>query len=266
MKIEKRLFFAAEVEAPWPDEYPPGRLIEEPCRHITLAFLGNIPYQKLYDALNSFPPPPFKIGPSGKCDKLLFLPEHDPRVVALHIQWLDKEQQLNSFQKSLLQWLEERGYKVDTRELLSHVSLARSPFEEQSWKDSFLEIPIFIKAIHLYESVGNLHYLPRWHFTLTPPFEEIGHTADIAFNIQGETYSELYLHAALALSFHYLPMISYVAAKKEHQSLEEVVADLNKLIAIVDTSMGAPFKAVSYHGDVKKRADGMLQWEMIVDV
>ncbi len=40
MEEEKRLFFGAEVSAPWPKELPQGRVLEEKARHLTLAFLG----------------------------------------------------------------------------------------------------------------------------------------------------------------------------------------------------------------------------------
>jgi RNA 2',3'-cyclic 3'-phosphodiesterase len=44
----KRLFFAFEVDAPWPEALPSGRILEPSCRHMTLAFLGNIPFAPLF--------------------------------------------------------------------------------------------------------------------------------------------------------------------------------------------------------------------------
>lgn len=263
---EKRLFFGAEVTAPWPETYPPGRIIEVPFRHITLAFLGNCSLPSLQSILPTSPKPDFKIGPAGKSDRLLFLPKHHPRVVAMHIEWLQNQEQLNRFQKNLLAWLEKEGYKVDKRELLSHVTLARSPFDPQIWGASFTELPLYIKAIHLYESVGELRYLSRWEYPFTPPFVEIEHTADIAFHIRGHTLHELYLHAALALCFKYPSMTAYFSNIDLLHSFEDIVAALNALIAKVDVEIGSPLKAVSYHGEVKKNAEGLMEWEMIVDV
>jgi hypothetical protein len=40
---------------------------------------------------------------------------------------------------------------------------------------------------------------------------------------------------------------------------------LNEAIARVDEQMGTPFKAVSFHGDIQEE-EGVLKWEMIVDV
>lgn len=263
---EKRLFFGAEVVAPWPESYPPGRLIEEPYRHITLAFLGNCALSPLQDILPTCPKPDFKIGPVGKCDHLLFLPKNHPRVVAMHVEWLHEQEQLNTFQKKLLAWLEKQQYKVDKRELLSHVTIARAPFDVELWQNSFTEIPLYIKSIHLYESVGELRYLSRWEYPLIAPFEEFEHTADIAFHVRGRTYHELYLHAALALCFKYPSMTIYFSNVDALHSIEDVVAALNALVTKVDIEIGSPLKAVSYHGKVKKNTNELMEWEMIVDV
>jgi SHS2 domain-containing protein len=254
---EKRLFFGAEVISPWPDTFPPGRMIQD--WHITLAFLGNSSYSSLMEILPQFPKPEFKIGPAGICDKILFLPKKNPRVAAYHIKWL--ENGLTSFQKILIEWLDIE----DKREFLSHVSIARSPFDAQMWEESFVPLPIYIKGIHLYESVGNLHYESRWHFPLIPPFEEFEHTADIAFRIYGENCEQLYIHAHLALSFFFSPFISYFI-EKQMNNVEEIIMALNENIERADAEIGTPFKAVSYHGESKKNQAHILEWEMIVDV
>ncbi len=269
MEIEddkKRLFFGAEVTAPWPETTPPGRIISEPSRHVTLAFLGNCSYAELKNKINGFPKPNFKIGPAGKCNQILFLPKDRPRVAAFHIEWLDEQDELQKFQKILLEWLEHQGYTVDKRELLSHVSIARSPFDQELWESAFAPIPIYIKAIHLYESVGNLRYLSRWEYPLISPFEEIEHTADIAFRIRGENFEGLYIHAMLALCFSTPAFLPYFVKKSALSSIEDVVAALNGNVAKMDEEIGTPFKAVSYHGEAKKDQNQILEWEMIVDV
>ncbi|HSX11876.1 MAG TPA: hypothetical protein VLF61_00085 [Rhabdochlamydiaceae bacterium] len=265
MKIEnetKRLFFGMEVATPWEEEMPKGRVIDAPYRHITLAFLGNvIPKKQLFDP----PLPDFIIGPAGVCDRLLFLPDKEARVAAAHIQWLIKEELLVQFHKTLLDWLEDQEYQVDRRELLSHVSLARSPFDKKIWEETFKPLPTYIKAFHLYESVGNLTYPSLWQHVFILPFEELEHTADIAFCIRGATFEELYIHAMLALSFSCPSFIAYFEPQPALSSLEEVVALLNKNVAAMDADIGIPFKAVSYHAKIKK-VDTLLEWEMIVDV
>ena len=256
----KRLFLGLEIDAPWPDQYPNGRLISEKERHITLAFLGNVDSKPLMEALEKIPLPSFSIGPIGFFDQLLVLPEMRPRVVAWHIQWFSVNEALAQYQIRLLDWLESLGYRVDRRPLLSHVTLARAPFQVEEWKGAFVSLPCFIKGLHLYESVGNLHYLSRWEHLLKPAFEEFEHTADIAFTVHAHDYEELYLHAAFALSFKFPLMLPYIK-KQPCDNLPDVVRALNQLVAQVDQEQGCPFKAVSYHGEFKDET-----WEMIVDV
>ena len=253
------------MQAPWPKEYPPGRLIEEKSRHLTLAFLGNIPYPELAPHLSSFPIPHFKFSPCGICDKLLFLPTDAPRVVSAHVKWLYKAGQLIAFQKNLLQWLKTLQLKVDERELLSHVTIARAPFMEQEWEDAFKTFPIVLSAIHLYESIGNLTYQPLWSYPFLKPFEELDHTADIAFHIQAEDIQQLHLHAQMALCFKFPALTPYLT-KDLASSLDDIIIDLNAMVAISDQEIGCPFKAVSFHGSIQKDHQGILHWEMIVDV
>ena len=56
---------------------------------------------------------------------------------------------------------------------------------KQEWLDHFTPLPFFVKAIHLYQSLGNLQYQSLWESPLLSPFEELEHTADIAFLIRG---------------------------------------------------------------------------------
>ena len=75
MKEEiKRLFFGVEVHAPWPSQLPSGRLLDETHRHLTLAFLGNIPYSSLMNHLDTFSIPPICVGSSGYFNSCLTLP------------------------------------------------------------------------------------------------------------------------------------------------------------------------------------------------
>lgn len=262
--LTKRLFFACEVAAPWPLKHPPARLVDPASRHLTLAFLGDLPYPPLEAILPSFPVPGFKVGPTGYFDRCLFLPERHPHVVAWNVQW-DDAAPLLEFQQQLTAWLLSHGYAVDQRPLLSHVTIARDPVHMEPWQKSFVALPMCVRGIHLYESVGNLVYQPIWSMPLLAPFQEISHTADLAFLIQAESIQGLQRHAQSALAFKYPPLLRYVKNAPLEANLDDIVIALNRLITACDSEIGCPLKAVSFHGDV--RVEGTIhQWEMIVDV
>lgn len=261
----QRLFFALQVEAPWPQELPAGRILEEGVRHVTLAFLGNGKFDNLHSQLSTIPLPPFKIGPAAIADALTFLPPHSPRVVAASVQWMDGFNTIIEWQKHIGQWLLTLGYPSDQRPFFPHITLARSPFDPHAWIQAFHPLPFFAKALHLYESLGNLHYHPLWSHPFLPPFEELDHTADIAFLIRGANLKELHLNAQIALSFKH-PSLTRYFAKELSDTLDEIIIDLNRMIGQSDSEEGSPFKAVSFHGKVYQTSEQILTWEMIVDV
>lgn len=264
---EKRLFFGFSIEAPWPTDYPEGRMIPEEGRHMTFSFLGNISYDKIKKQLSSFPRPNFSIGLLGKSRQLLFLPKQNSRVVAHDVKWLTNGDVLEKYHSDVLDWLKEHNFPADRRRpLLSHVSIARAPFDQKKWEETFQPLPIMISGIHLYESLGDLRYSSLWNIPLIPPFEEFEHTADIAFTIRANKENDLFLHAAFALSFRYPPFLQFLPSQFLAQSLEEIVRSLNHMIAKCDQEIGCPFKAVSYHGKTSKKENNLITWEMIVDV
>lgn len=266
MEEKKRLFFGLEISAPWPIKYPSGRLLDETHRHMTLAFLGNVDYRKLKAALPSLPQPSFRVGLVGQFDRCLLLPPRNPRVVASHIDWIDEADALIRFQKQLTQWLQKAEFQIDDRrDFLPHVTLCRAPFAPKEWKKAFTILPCVTKDLHLYESLGNLKYESIWKYSFKSPFEEIEHTADIAFRIHGESMVQLHRHAQIALSFRFPQLLSYISKQAAIRSLEEIVVDLNRIVCKADAEIGCPFKAVSFHGNVIQ-SDDILTWEMIVDV
>jgi len=261
----KRVFFAMEVTAPWPEKYPDGRLLPATSRHLTLAFLGNTSWSRLEALLPEMPKPSFRVGPAGFFDQCLFLPPRRPRVVAWHVHWWDGEG-LAAFQEQLATWLRERDYAIDERPFLSHVTVARWPFVVKAWEKAFKQLPMIIKGFHLYESVGNLCYEPIWRYPLLPPIEALEHTADVGFIIRGETLAQLEGHAQAALVFEFPSMLNYLPPVEPKSSLEDIIIALNAVVTAADKDIGCPFKAVSFHGDVVEDEDHLLTWEMIVDV
>ncbi len=266
-EIKKRVFFALEVHAPWPENLPKGHLLDPEDRHATLAFLGDVtiaPLQQYLD--NQFPSPPFKVGFAGTFSKCLFLPPRHPNVVAWDVDWLDNNQPLAEYRETFLKWLKVQNYHPKEHEgpWLCHVTMARQPFDWDGWKKTFKPLPMTIHAIHLYESLGHSKYKPIWSYPLIPPFQEIEHTADIAFLVNGENASQIHRHAQTALAFRFPALIPFMNQNK-FENLEDIILNLNDIIAKADATIGCPFKAISYHGQLQEK-DSILQWEMIVDV
>jgi 2'-5' RNA ligase len=257
-----RLFFGGEVKAAWPQELPPGRLIPEETRHITLAFLGQStlrPAQFLH-----IPKPSFVIGPAGIGSQWLFLPKNQTRVVALDMTWLEDPHPLFAYQEILVAWLLQADQVVRKRSFLPHITLARMPFEKKAWEEAFFPIPFFLSAIQLYESLGHLEYRILWSYPLQRPFTELEHTADLAFEICGASLNQLCVNAQLALFFTFPPLAQYYTPSSVH-TLDALVIELNRMVTLCDAEHGCPFKAVSFHGRIEER-NGLNFWKMIVDV
>lgn len=264
----ERLFFAFKVEAPWQETYPEGRMIDADGRHMTIAFLGDADLDGLLEKLKSFPPPTFQLGATGHFDDVLFLPPSHPKVVAWHANLGLKVNFFALYRRELSKWLDENGFtpKGLHQEWLPHVSICRAPFDKIAWQQQFRPLPFICSELHLYESVGGLHYKSRWNFSLVPPFEEFSHRADIAFKIRGKNTAELLEHARAALAFRYVAIGQFFRESPNFESLESIVADLNDSISRADAEIGCPLKSVSHHGEIQEKPDGFLEWEMIVDV
>ncbi len=261
----KRLFFAFELKAAWPDALPQGRVLKEESRHVTLAFLGNQSLSKLLQDVKDLPwSEPF-LGFAGWCNKVHFLPKRHPRVVAGHVVWSDFEGVME-VQKALTGWLEQHEYPVDERPFHPHLTLARSPFRYNDWRKAIHSFPVIATGLNLYESVGNLCYEPVWKFPLIAPIEEIEHTADVAFRIRGKNLREIFLNALVALSFKSSALLHYGTDLEGIESLDDVIMKLNGVISHADADHGCPFKAISYHGELVREKENQLKWEMIVDV
>lgn len=265
----KRIFYGLEVKAPWPEKLPDGRFLCETDRHLTLAFIGNVDYDEAAPFLEKPPLPTRKLGVSGWFSKCLFLPYKHPRCVSWHVEWMTGFDQTLGYQQQMTDYLIKSSLlseKVRNRTFLPHVTICRKPFLINQWKKVFTPLPLIATNLHLYESVGNLRYQPIWSHEVIPPFEEIDHTADIAFHIHGETVEEVYLHACIALAFEHPPVLRYIDQSTQVSSVDDIIIALNELITRIDSEEGCPFKAVSFHGSLEKTAHATLSWEMIVDV
>ena len=258
MSVPVRLFFAAEVSAAWPASLPPGRVIQPIFRHMTLAFLGEADQLSLMEKIQEIPKPLWHTPPTGIFEKWILLPEKTPRVVAAAPTFLEGEDGLLQYQKKLAEWT------ATSPTLMPHVSVSRGPFDRDAWMLFPCKIPFFIEGIALYKSLGFSNYERLWELKLLAPFEEIEHTADIAYKIRGENYLQLALHAVLALAFSYPAFTRYLRHIPALQSLNEIIKLLNHWIAEIDIAEGIGLKAVSYHATVT--GDDLLEWTMIVDV
>lgn len=263
---KKRVFFAFEIDAPWPGELPKGRLLDSTHCHMTLAFLGDTDWEALKKELKQFPAPPFKVGFAGYFDKCLLLPTKHPHVVAWHVNFFEDTWVISSYQNALLAWLSNlKLHPNEKHSFLPHVTLCRQPFNPRQWEKSFKPLPVMLKSLHLYESLGGLRYQPIWTYPLKPPFEEIEHTADIAFHIYGESLDQLFSHAFAALSFKCNALLNFFPNERKIGSIDDIVILLNELVAHADAQVGCSFKAISFHGELDQE-DTLLKWEMIVDV
>lgn len=263
------LFFALEVRAPWPERLPAGRMVAEEGRHATLAYLGGVDRALVEAALPAMPLPGFRVGCAALFDSCLFLPPRRPTCATWRISWLEKGEEIASYQRELSSYLLKRALLPDRggdRGFLPHTTLCRKPFSPSHWRESFSPLPLYFSSLHLYESRGALNYSPIWSHSMYPPFEEIDQTAGIAYQIYAEDIGQLFLHALLALAFNSPALLSHLEAQQQLADIDDVVIALNEAIARLDCSKGSPYKAVSFHGDLLRGEEGIYQWEMIVDV
>lgn len=265
--IKKRLFFAYEVKAPWPEKAAPGRKIADEMRHMTVVFVGTSDVAKLLPILENFPKPPIKVGQAGYFDKCLFLPDRRSRVVAWHTHFFLSPKSLINYCEEVASWLKNKQVIPDTkRPWLPHVTVARRPFEKAPWLKSFEPLPFFIKDLILFESLPFSNYKQLWRVALNAPFEELEHTADIAFRILGESEQELFTNAFTALAFRCPNFLKlFPDPLPEIYNLDQIIMQLNEIVGQADALEGCPFKAISFHGEIEKKND-LLCWEMVVDV
>jgi 2'-5' RNA ligase len=194
----KNLFLAFEIKGQWPASFPKARLIPDAYRHLTLAFIGPYDNSSVMNVVPTIPRFKDTISPSGRLDNLIFLPPGIERIAVLIPQFFDMPAVMN-YQKEVSGDLLRKLGLQEKRSFLPHVSIARAPFDHKEWKEISWNIPFYVSSLSLYQTVASLRYDILWKQPYTPPFDEIDHTADLAYTIRGRNLSELFSHALLCL-------------------------------------------------------------------
>jgi 2'-5' RNA ligase len=265
-KKVKRLFFAFKVEAPFYEKIYPARHLDKEDIHVTIVFIGNWPIEKYQEIKKNIPLSPFSFAPSAIGDKLLLLPFDNPSCMTMHLTLRDEEKKkLEDFRCILINYIASFDIQIELRPLLLHTTLARKPFDASIWLKHFKKVPILLTKFCLYESVGQLKYNILWEQNLMRPFEEVDHTAGIAFAIYGHCIQDLYINAQMALSFLNPDFTQFINYKKI-DSLEKIIHELNKTISLVNIEQRCPIKAISMHGNIEKTEKNLLKWLMIADI
>lgn len=257
MSDTKRLFFGFEVYAPWPEDLPDAKTLKAKHRHLTIAFLGDTSYKQVRSLIPKMPKPSFRVGPIAVSDACLCLPKRDPRVVTWHVAPFGKDT-ITEYQKEVSSFLGERGYPVDEREFLKHITLGRSPFNKKEWKKSFRPLPLYLKNFHLYESFNDLRYEPIWTHDLLPPFEEV---QEGLFHLHGESFQEVFLNSQIALAFKCPSLIPFLDPNYTVRNLHDGGIRLRSILNSAYEGRVTAIRDATFP-DSGKQEKGLLTWEL----
>ena len=201
-------------------------------------------------------------GPVGYFSSLF---KEAARLIAWNLTLL-RFQALADYRQTLSDTLKRQGVMPNNRHsFIPHLTICRNPESVEAWRKNFTPLPCVLGDLHLFESLGHSHYKSLWSAELLPPFTELEHTADIAYIVRGISLDDLFLHAQIALCFSFPPLVYFLQEPKNCTSIEEIVIELNEIVSRADQECGAPFKAVSFHGELEKKGE-IYSWEMIIDV
>src|SRR5690348_14084589 len=105
----ERVFLAFRIAAPWPVDFPSGRVLAEEMRHLTVFFLGEQEAQQILALIPLLPAWPLPIAPGGYFDQCLTLPPSHPRVVAWHANFGEETFQIHQYMEALRQFFLVHG-------------------------------------------------------------------------------------------------------------------------------------------------------------
>lgn len=257
----KRLFIGFDIECPWPNNFPAGRILNSNDRHLTMAFLGQAPFEKTLEFVHSLSLP-FKVGLAGQFNRCLLLPPKQPHVLAWNIDWFENNNDLLGFWRVLTDQLKLNQLPVSENEsFLPHVTLSRMPFIVKDWEKAFTPLPFIAKNLHLYESLGHSTYKSCWKLALKPPFNQITSTS---FQLHGNSIEQLYLHAQVALSFLQPKFLPFIRTEIPSDNLLEVKFELINTIERHQDEIQGVFKSVDFEQAIRTEEDGTLTWMMEV--
>lgn len=275
---KKRLFLGFEVFSNLKKIPFEKKQIDKKNRHMTMLFLKN---QYVTDILKKLPYislEAFSIGLVGYYNRCLFLPKKNPRLVAYQVDFFEKNDLVENFYKKLLEIFNEQLHQnskifeeknnKDIKSFLPHVTMCRDGFDKKRWEKSFEILPLYLKSFSLYESFQNSKYEKIKEYPLINPFEEIAHTADIAYMIRGKNLIDLLYNSFIALCFKAKDFLKYknLITSNLIKNIDDIVILLNDIIAQMEIDgFHLPFKAVSFNTNITKD-ENILNWEMIVDV
>jgi len=264
-KKTNRLFIGASVVAVWPDKFLSNEIIKEENRHFTILFFGGQD-QDAKNILMNFPKPESILSPTGVFSNYVGLPKRSPHLVAMEGKIITG-MNIEDYRNNISRWSEMQkiDFKKPKRPFYPHLTICRKHPDIFKWESSKIKIPFYIDGINLYQSLGKSEYERLKTYPLVPAFEQIHHTADIAFLIRGESLQSIFINAQIALAFTYPDILDFLKTDVEISSQDQIVMKLNKVISNIDIEVGCPFKAVSFHGSFTQQL-GYTQWEMIVDV
>lgn len=232
-----RLFFGFEVETPDLD-LAPGKYLAKKDRHITLAFLGEVDLNTILAHLNHLPKPDFTDGFMGIFTEVLFFPPSHPTSAVYKATFPKKERSIRMFQQRLVDWLKILGLPPTDpeREWLPHVTFARKPFDPKQWREAFHSCPFSVSKLHLYESMGDSKYEPRWTYALNPVYDQT--------KVRGKDFQEWLFHIQAALSMRHPKLWEFFQDTSEPRSHREAYQMINKGIAAANAKYGMGIPAL----------------------
>lgn len=257
---EKRLLFGFEAHAPWPKTLPDTKTLKAKNRHLTLLFFGNTSYKKIHEHIRYMPKPFFRVGPVAISDSGLTLPNRSPDVMTWHVDPFGFDP-IEEYQKMILDYFLEKGYALDEKKFIKHITLGKSAALKKGAKTSFTPLPLYFTNLHLYESLHGDRYEPIWTYDLLPPFEE---KEEGRFALYGENFQQVFLNAQIALAFKFPALVPFLDASYEVRNLHDGGIRLTTLVNQAYREANIPIERALFP-DSGKEEKGLLTWELRVE-